>query len=113
MVAWVKERLGEAHSCQVELVRAITQGDSLDGNGPLTESHIDAPMSCLGVWNKELHFLFPGVRNGDLSGLLGCGQDRDGPRGQALMRSCPAGQVRGPGAADGSLEGQHLDAAAD
>src|SRR5262249_46805742 len=50
---------------------------------------------------------FSAVRNGVLSRLLDCGQDRDGPRGQALMRSRASGSGGGPGAADGSLEGQH------
>src|SRR5215813_1720088 len=41
-------------------------------------------------------------------GLLGYGQDRVGPRGQALSRSRPAGQAWVPGAADGSIQGQHV-----
>ena len=46
-------------------------------------------MSCQEVRNKELAF-FPLREMVALSELLGGGQDRDGPRGQALMRSRPA-----------------------
>src|SRR5205823_2543499 len=66
----------------------------------------DAPMPRQAFFGWEFEFVFslPGMVQ---TALLGGGQDRDGPRGQALMRSRPSRSGRGPGAADGSLEGQH------
>src|SRR5712692_2752817 len=60
------------------------------------------------------HFRGPGG-DGARAGLLGCGQDRDGPLrggGQALSRSRLLSRSDGPGTAGKSIEGQR-DAAAD
>jgi peroxiredoxin family protein len=51
---------------------------------------IDAPMSVkYSRMAALISFLYELV----IGQLLGCGQDRDGPRGQALIRSRPSGQV--------------------
>ena len=52
---------------------------------------------CLVKYRAASFGFFSVAWNGFRTGLLGCGQDRDGPRGQALMRSRPAGLEEGSG----------------
>src|SRR5215471_148081 len=53
----------------------------------------DAPKVVKAFWSDVYSAWFAMVSGGGGAGVLGYGQDRVGPRGQALNRSRPAGQV--------------------
>jgi hypothetical protein len=59
--------------------------------------------------DKQLCFNFSAAWNSAWKCLLGCGQDRVGATKAGSYEVTPSGLwEKGPGAADGSLEGQHL-----